>query len=420
MAPALLNSDFWVDGLGPVKSSEPKTVVEIIETVQNASADGLAIFPLGGRTTLDLGLSPSRPGIGLDLRNLNQVIAYPARDMTITVQAGITIAKLQEILAGENQRLPIDVPLADRATLGGAIVANASGPRRYGFGTWRDYVIGISVINDQGHEVKAGGRVVKNVAGYDMAKLYIGSLGTLGIISQVTLKLKPRPEEQALMILECPPESVKSILDRLHASKTRPVCIELLNPAVVQAINKQPPGLLPKSAQWMIIVGFEDNSQAVAWQIEQLIKERLPESTGGLITRFSVTADPLWQALIDFPLRPDSTLSFKANMVSSATADFCLHAEELIPGIQIQAHAGNGIVIGHIVDLGTVSQVRATLERLQAAAIAGQGNVVVTRCLPEWKRELPVWGVPRADAWLMRAVREKLDPHQLFNPGRMG
>jgi glycolate oxidase FAD binding subunit len=396
-----------------------QSIAEISQMVHQALADGLAVFPMGGRTMLDLGLPPARPGIGVDLRSLNPVIEYPARDMTITVQAGITIAKLQEILAGENQRLPIDVPLGVRATLGGAIATNASGPRRYGFGTWRDYVIGISVMNDQGHEVKAGGRVVKNVAGYDMAKLYIGSLGTLGIISQVTLKLKPRPEEQALVILECAGESVKSILDRLHASKTRPVCIELLNPVAVQAINKQTPGLLPESAQWMIIVGFEDNSQAVAWQIEQLIKECLPESTGGLTTRFSVTAEPLWQALIDFPLQPDATFSFKANMVSSATADFCLHAEELIPGIRIQAHAGNGIVIGHIVDLGTVSQVRATLERLQAAAIAGQGNIAVTRCPADWKRELPVWGVPRADAWLMRSVREKLDPHQLFNPGRM-
>jgi glycolate oxidase FAD binding subunit len=398
---------------------QPQRVEDIGRIVAQASADRLAVFPFGGRTMLDFGLPPSRPGIGVDMRNLNQVIAYPARDMTITVQAGITIAKLQEILAEENQRLPIDVPLADCATLGGAIATNANGPRRPGFGTWRDYVIGISVINDQGHEVKAGGRVVKNVAGYDMAKLYIGSLGTLGIISQVTLKLKPRPEEHVLVVMECPSESVKSILDRLHASQTRPVCIELLNPASARAINSQTHGLLPDAGQWLIIVGFEDNSQAVGWQIEQLIKERLPESSGSLYTRLSVTADPLWQALTDFLLQPDSRLSFKANMLSSATADFCLHAEELIPGALIQAHAGNGIVIGHLADPGALSQVRTTLERLQAAAVAGQGNVVVTRCPAEWKHDLPIWGVPRADAWLMRAVREKLDPHQLFNPGRM-
>src|SRR5260221_13588513 len=123
--------------------------------------------------------------------------------MTITVQAGITIAKLQVLLASENHRLPVDIPFPDRATLGGALAANASGPRRYGFGTLRDYLIGISTVNDEGHEVKAGGRVVKNVAGYDLCKLHIGALGTLGIISQVTLKLRPLVEETALLTFRC-------------------------------------------------------------------------------------------------------------------------------------------------------------------------------------------------------------------------
>src|SRR5205823_2725889 len=146
----------------------PQSIPEVNETVRKAAAADQAVFPLGGRTKLDLGLPPTRQGIGVDLRNLNQVIDYPARDMTITVQAGITMAKLQGTLAVENQRLPIDVPLAEQATLGGTIATNVSGPRRYGFGTLRDYVIGISVINAEGQEIKAGGRVVKNVAGYDL------------------------------------------------------------------------------------------------------------------------------------------------------------------------------------------------------------------------------------------------------------
>src|SRR5262249_22812669 len=160
-----------------------------------------AIYPLGGRTMLDLGLPPTRPGLAIDLRRFDAVIDYPARDMTVTVQAGLTVAKLQALLAAENQRLPIDVPHAEQATLGGALAANVSGPRRYGFGTLRDYVIGISVVNDEGQEVKAGGRVVKNVAGYDLCKLYVGSLGTLGIITQVTLKLRPQPMAQTLILL---------------------------------------------------------------------------------------------------------------------------------------------------------------------------------------------------------------------------
>src|SRR5262249_9577395 len=147
---------------------------------------------------------------------------------------GLTIARLQELLRAENQRLPIDVPLADRATLGGALATNTSGPRRYGFGTLRDYVIGISAINDRGEEIKAGGRVVKNVAGYDVCKLFIGSLGTLGVINQVTLKLRPLPEEQAFVTFGSPTPKIESLLDRVHTSRTRPVCIDLLNQPAVQ------------------------------------------------------------------------------------------------------------------------------------------------------------------------------------------
>src|SRR5262249_23626994 len=116
-------------------------------------------FPLGGRTQLHVGLPPARPGVGVDVTALAEVIDYPARDMTITVQAGIRVALLQELLAAEGQRLPVDVPRAQEATLGGALAINAAGPRRLGAGTLRDYVIGMTVVNDEGQQTKAGGRV---------------------------------------------------------------------------------------------------------------------------------------------------------------------------------------------------------------------------------------------------------------------
>src|SRR5205814_7557519 len=202
-----------IDGFGPIPVVEPVTVAEVSGVVRRAAQEGQAIYPLGGRTMLDLGLPPGRPGLAVSTTALSQVIDYPARDMTITVQAGITLARLQELLRAENQRLPVDVPQSERATLGGALAVNVSGPRRYGFGTFRDYVIGITVVNDEGHEAKAGGRVVKNVAGYDLCKLHIGALGTLGIITQVTLKLKPRPEEQALLTLGCDSDAVEPLLE---------------------------------------------------------------------------------------------------------------------------------------------------------------------------------------------------------------
>src|SRR6478736_2819398 len=136
---------------------------------------------------------------------------YPARDMTITVQAGVTIARLRDVLKAEGQQLPVDVPFPDRATLGGAVATNASGPRRFGHGTLRDYVIGISVVDDRGEEMKGGGRVVKNVAGYDLMKLYTGSLGTLGIITQLTLKVKPRPEASRWVVITTVPDDIPEL-----------------------------------------------------------------------------------------------------------------------------------------------------------------------------------------------------------------
>src|ERR1041385_2011200 len=134
----------------------PAHADDVGELVRNAAEQRSAVFPVGGRTMLGTGYPPSREGVVIDLRNLSHVIDYPARDMTITVEAGITLSQLQAILATEGQRLPVDVPLPESATLGGAMAVNASGPRRFGFGTLRDYVIGITTINDEGRSTKAG------------------------------------------------------------------------------------------------------------------------------------------------------------------------------------------------------------------------------------------------------------------------
>jgi len=145
-----------------------------------------------------VGYPPSRSGIILEATAWQQVVDYPSRDLTITVQAGISVGQLQAVLAEQGQWLPVDVPQAVTATLGGSLAVNVSGPRRYGYGTWRDYVIGIRFLQDEGVEVQGGGRVVKNVAGYDLMKLQIGALGTLGVITQVTLKVRPKPERSTV------------------------------------------------------------------------------------------------------------------------------------------------------------------------------------------------------------------------------
>jgi glycolate oxidase FAD binding subunit len=404
-----------IDDFGPLSVIRPTSAAEVGELVRRAAAAGQAVYPLGGRTQLAFGRPPHKPGLALDLTALNQVVDYPARDMTITVQAGIALAALRETLAREGQRLPVDVPRAAEATLGGAIAVNASGPRRYGFGTLRDYLIGISVVNDRGEEVKAGGRVVKNVAGYDLCKLYVGSLGTLGIISQVTLKLRPLPEEHALVILNGPAERLEGLLELLHRSRTQPVCVEVFNPPTVRLLNTETEVALPES-DWVVIAGFEGGREAVAWQVQQLVREAAAGCP--LEARVGSPALPLWQALVEWPGREPGLLTFKANLLPSVTADFCRQVSALADGLLLQAHAGNGIVVGHAPTGLTLDRAAALVKELRQRAAAGGGRVVLLRCPTAWKETLSVWGPPPPDLWLMHAVKQQLDPQGLFNPGR--
>ncbi len=189
------------DGRLATARRRPANLDELCQAVGESATGGLAVYPQGGTTALDYGGIPGRPGVAIDIRSLCQVIDYPHADMTVTVQAGITAAALQAVLAEHNQRLLIDIPLPDRATLGGVYATNTCGPRRFGLGRPRDQIIGVSFVTSEAIEVKGGGRVVKNVAGYDFPKLLTGSMGTLGILTHMTLKVRPKPEASAFLWL---------------------------------------------------------------------------------------------------------------------------------------------------------------------------------------------------------------------------
>jgi glycolate oxidase FAD binding subunit len=370
---------------------QPVTVAELCDIVKQTRAAKQGIYPMGGRTTLDIGLPPIKPGISVDTTALNRVIDYPARDMTITVQAGITIAALQAEHAKEGQWLPVDVAAPERATLGGAIAVNQSGPRRYGHGTLRDYVIGISFVTDDGVEVKAGGRVVKNVAGYDMMKLQIGALGTLGVVSQVTLKVKPKPEASAAVVFGCAADSLGTVLDLLHASRSRPVAVELLNAAAWRAAGVSPPS---SDSDWILAVGFEEKAATVQWQVATLLDE-LKAVPARNVSEVA-DASGLWSAITQLQMRPESRYVWKASVLPSKVA------EELrkLPAGLIHAHALNGVIWMHDVE-------------------SFPEDAVIRRCPVERKKSLPVWGKP-APAWeLMRHIKKTLDPDNVFNPGRL-
>jgi glycolate oxidase FAD binding subunit len=401
------DTQFTIDGFGPVPVARPGSVLELGDIVRTAAG---AVYPVGGRTQMGFGTIPSKPGVAVDLRGLDRVIDFPARDMTITVEAGISMAKLQQILAPENLRLPIDVPRSSEATLGGILATNVSGPRRFGYGTLRDYVIGISAVNDEGNEFKAGGRVVKNVAGYDLCKLLVGSMGTLGIITQVTLKLRPLAEEQAILCLPCRREQIGPLLDKLLASRTRPVVLDVVNRAGCELLFVQGGTPCTGESEALILVGYEGNRDAVNWQMQHLVKEL---GAGGPVeARVGFTSKPLDQAMTEWPAWPEAQLTLKASLPSSAVPDFLQRAEEAGAKPRLRAHAGNGIVFGHYADL--------TLEAARGLVAAWRktATVVIMTCPTQWKADLDVWGPAPAAIDVMRQVKAQFDPRRIFNPDR--
>lgn len=396
-----------IDGVGPMPIHRPANSTELGELVRRAAAEGQALYPLGGGTQLHLGNPPAKPGLVIDMRGLDGVLDYPARDMTITVQPGISVSRLQETLAGEKQRLPIDVPRSPEATLGGIIAANVSGARRLGYGTLRDYVIGISAINDEGQEFKGGGRVVKNVAGYDMCKLLVGSLGTLGIISQVTLKLRPVPETSQFVLLPVSGAALEDALDVVHRSRTRPAAVELLENREGSGLE----GMSPGKEDWVLAVGYEGSAEAVRWQVNQLREESRGKGEAQALEEGA--SQQLWSRLAEGPGL--GTCVFKATLLPSALAAFC--REQKGP-LLLKAHAASGIVWGHGGPGLTLREASPILSKWRQHAEKGQGKVIVARCPSDWKGSLDVWGPEPEGAWLMKEIKRRLDPREIFNPGR--
>ena len=399
------------DGRNAAATDRPETVDDLRRVVRDRVAEGHAIYPQGGKTALDYGGTPRAPGVAVDTRALCRVVDYPAADMTVTVEAGITLAALQDVLARENQRLLIDAPEPEFATLGGIYATNASGPRRFGAGRPRDQVIGVSFVTSDAALVKGGGRVVKNVAGYDFPRLLTGSMGTLGVICQLTLKVRPRPEASALAWASFPdPDRLGPVLDRLNTSATRPIAVELLNPPAARAVGEET-GV--HSEGWALVVGFEDNAPSVAWQVDRL---KVELGRDDVDVREGADAGPLWSALAAFPARPLGTAVVQASLRPSSVLGF---ARRLDPGRwALQSHAGSGIVRAQALGGVDPETLGPEVDRLRQAASAGGGCLTVPRCPAGWKPRLKVWGDPRPDWAVAGRVKTALDPPGVMNPGR--
>jgi len=399
---------------------QSSTQEQLAATIADAFASDTPIYPFGGGTSLSYGLKAKSDGIGLSVAGLNRVVDYPASDMTITVEAGITMDTLVGLLAENGQRLPIDVPDGDRATLGGVMATNWNGPRRYGMGTVRDYVIGVQAVDGRGIPFRGGGRVVKNVAGYDFCKMLTGSLGTLGVITELTVRVVPIPQQSLLLAAAVESLSqAEELLAGLVKSETRPTAIELLGgPAWQQDSSLS--GVFssaPSPAPAVLLVGFEGTTLEVEWMRQKLASEWSASSVKPLVAT-DQTAE-LWDRLGQFSASGDSPLVIKANMVPSATTRFIEQLLQIDPDCNFQAHAGSGIVIAQFSAIPDVGVTKAIVGRLLPLAAAAYGNVEIL-CNTDHVEETrqAVWGGIDAPFALMNEIKKQFDPKNLLNPGR--
>lgn len=388
---------------------------ELQALVAQCHANEVAMYPLGGQTSLGFGVPAQREGVAVDLRGLNKVVDFPVRDLTVTVETGISMATLDDLLAEEGLMLPLHVPRPADATLGGVIATNTNGPGRFGYGTVRDYVIGIRAVSGDAEIYNAGGRVVKNVAGYDFCKLLTGSLGTLGIITQVTMKLKPIPAKQTTVIAPVrDSQHADQIVSDLLNSMVRPVAIDFLQgdewTPFTDAADQTSPALA---------IVLHGTNEEVDWMTDKLRRELSANKV-----RDSHCLDPqshenLWRHMCEFPADETAVAVLESRTVSSGCSAIIEQVQRVRPECQIQSHMADGIVTMKLPADSDAQVADLAIKTLGPESRRHHGHVVILSAANASELTTQsVWGEPSSPDFLIQKLREQFDPQRLINPGR--
>jgi len=387
-------ADDAIDGAQPRYVATPSSTEETAELLRVAAHHLLQIVVRGSGTKQGWGNAPKELDLVLDTTGMSGVVEHAAGDLITVVRAGTKLTELQAVLAQAGQQLALDAPFPS-ATIGGTVAANTSGPRRVLYGTTRDLLIGITFVRADGVVAKAGGKVVKNVAGYDFAKLLTGSYGTLGVITEVALRLHPLPQTRRVVTIELlDREAAAQAGLRVLGSQVAPTAVELDQPAdgpVTVAV---------------LIEGVEAGIGARVEATQQILGHR------------SAVGDaPEWFGLYPFDasdigLKITSTLKGVGPLLAVA------HGLGVRQGVPVSVRgSASGVLYAAIPGDTDPSDARHLVEEIRALAATYDGGVIVLTAPAETRRALDVWGpVPGLD--LMRRLKDQLDPDHRLSPGR--
>jgi glycolate oxidase FAD binding subunit len=399
MAPSTVEPGDVVAGMRPTAAVEPASVAEAAEVMRALAVDRLAVAFVGGGTDLELGAAPSRLDVVLRTRRLARIREHAPSDQIVAVEAGMTVAALQRALAPHGQRLALDPPDPERATVGGVVAANAFGPRRTRFGAVRDLVIGVTLVRADGVVAHGGGKVVKNVAGFDLPRLLCGSLGTLGLVAEVVFRLHPLPEASGTAVFE----GLAGVDVREAVPGLRELAVE---PAALAAFSDGP--------RFRLAVRFEGFAPGVRDQLERVLAR-----AGGGARLEGAEEAALW-ARHD-ALRSAGPVRAKATFAPAALVralDALAPLRQALGGAPLAIHPALGVVFlaGEAREpeavAAAVASARAALRPL------GNGALVLAAAPAALRTRTDPWGAPPAGLEIMRRLKRELDPDARLAPGR--
>lgn len=395
--------DDAIQGVVPRLVVEPATVPEAVEAMARAAADGKSVAFVGGGTDLGLGNRPARLDTVVRTGSLSRLVDHAPADQVVTAQAGMTLAALAAVLARHGQRLALDAPFPARATVGGVVAANAFGPRRARYGAPRDLVLGVSLVRSDGTAVRGGSKVVKNVAGFDLPRLMVGSLGTLALLTEVTFRLHPLPETEATVLL--PGLDVGQV--RSIAAAWRTAQLEPTSAVAVFASDRLDLG-----------VRFEGFEAGVADQVTRMLE--LARKGGLAAARSGAPEAAAFWARHD-RVREQGSLRVKLVATPSRLPEMVRGWIPAVLGELSPAAAavyptlGIGFVSG---DPASPAGVATGLRDARAAAVAVGGSLVVCEAPTAVRPAVDPWGPPPPSLDLMRALKDRFDPDRRLAPGR--
>ena len=387
------------------------------------SASGQSAIPWGGGTRIDVGNIPSSYDVAIDLSGFTGQVEHEVGDMTVAANAGINIGTLNALLEKEGQRLPFEVRNPSQATVGGSVASNAPGRRQSSTGGIRDWVIGMQIVLADGTVTKSGGRVVKNVQGYELHRLHTGAFGTLGIVSQVAFKLLPLPPEQQTVIMwfddvQTARDVGLGFVNGLFAPEAISLVSGPLASRTVQAASEQTSA---DHATWTLLVRLGGGVRSIERQVNEVVGAAGAASAAGYAVLFDVAAKSAWAHLEDAESNAQTTIRMNARTSETLSA-----SDEILASASKRDDE-----VSTICDLGfgAMTVLGSSVERPDAEATSFVKSVVETvskypsshvieKCPVALKQQLDVFSDIGSSIDLMRRVKAQYDPANTLNPGR--